>query len=619
MWQSLRARLFFLFLSFLVLVACSAVVTFWLIETQQNDATIINLAGRQRMLLQQMTRLALTAPHAPEMTDAAAQFEQTLTLLLDGGKVGEAGGVSHTLPATTTPEIRSRLLQIAGEWALFQQRLAPPVDEAGLQADAAAFLVHLDEVVTAYEAQAQRKLARLQQAQIIFVAAACLLLVWGYFIVHRHIIQPITQLSLTAQKIGAGELNQPLPPVPNDELGHLAQTMGQMQTEIASARQLLEQRVVQRTKELTTAFELSQEIVRHLEPSDLLQMVAERGRELLHGQFASVCVLDDSHQQLEWVAGSGGSNQYLGLRQSTQRGLALPVIQNHATLTTQGGCANCHFLDRFPGQPSIAAPLQIRGRSLGALCIVRPHQPFDADEARALTLLANTAAVALENARLIVADKHHVQITTSLAERERLAAELHDNLAQTLGAIRLSADGLTQEIEGGQKQNALVRLDDMQTNLRQAYTQVRMALTGLQNDLPDEGEFVQELRACVATFQEQSGVAAAMTITNPEGYKLSPLNQKQALHIIREALTNIRRHAQASQVHLTVTALNGLLQFVIQDNGIGFDPVQTPSANHLGLTIMQTRAQRSYGNLTIVSAPGQGTTITLFLPTLIEK
>lgn len=609
----------FLFLSFLILVACSAVVTFWLIETQQNDATIINLAGRQRMLLQQMTRLALTAPNAPEMTDAAAQFEQTLSFLLDGGKVSETGGVSHTLPATTTPEIRSRLLQIVGEWALFQQRLALPVDEAGLQADAAALLVHLDEVVTAYEAQAQRKLDRLQRAQIIFVAAACLLLIWGYFIVHRHIIQPLTRLSLTAQKIGAGELNQPLSPVPNDELGHLAQTMAQMQTEIATARQLLEQRVGQRTKELTTAFELSQEIVRHLEPADLLQMVAERGRELLHGQFASVCVLDDSHQQLELVAGSGGSNEYLGLRQSTQRGLALPVIQDQATLTTEGGCANCRFLDQFPGHPGIAAPLQVRGHALGALCIVRQYQPFDPDEARALTLLANTAAIALENARLIAADKHHVQTTTSLAERERLAAELHDNLAQTLGAIRLSADGLTQEIEGGQKQNALVRLDDMQTNLRQAYTQVRMALTGLQNDLPDEGEFVQELRACVATFQEQSGVAAAMTITNPEGYKLSPLNQKQALHIIREALTNIRRHAQASQVQLAVTAPNGLIQFVIRDDGIGFDPSQTPGTNHLGLTIMQTRAQRSHGSLTLVSAPGQGTTITLSLPTMTEK
>lgn len=616
MRQSLRARLGFLFLSFLVLVACSAVVTFWLIETQQNDATIINLAGRQRMLLQQMTRLALNDPNAPEMADAAAQFEQTLTLLLEGG---EASGVSQTLPATSTPDIRSRMAQIADEWAMFQQALASPVDEVGLQTDAAALLAQLDQVVTAYEAQAQRKLDRLQRAQIIFVAAACLLLVWGYFIVHRHIIQPITRLSLTAQKIGAGELNQLLPPVPNDELGHLAQTMAQMQTEIASARQLLEQRVVQRTKELTTAFELSQEIVRHLEPADLLQMVAERGRELLHGQFASVCVLDASHQQLELVAGSGGSNEYLGLRQSTQRGLALPVIQDQATLTTEGGCANCRFLDQFPGHPSIAAPLQVRGHALGALCIVRPHRPFDPDEARALTLLANTAAIALENARLIAADKAHLQTAASLAERERLAAELHDNLAQTLGAIRLSADGLTQEIESGQKNNALVRLGNIQTNLSQAYTQVRMALTGLQDDSSAGEEFVHELQACVETFQEQSGIAAALTIASPENFKLSPLNQKQALHIIREALTNIRRHAQATQVQLAVTAPNGLIQFVIRDDGIGFDPKQMPVTNHLGLTIMQTRAERSHGSLTLVSAPGQGTTITLSLPTMTEK
>ena len=92
--RSLHTQLGLVFLGFLLLVISSVAVTFWLVQTQQNDAAIINLAGRQRMLAQQMTRLALTDPDNPELTETITRFEQTLAALMNGGEVVDGNGRS---------------------------------------------------------------------------------------------------------------------------------------------------------------------------------------------------------------------------------------------------------------------------------------------------------------------------------------------------------------------------------------------------------------------------------------------------------------------------------------------------------------------------------------------
>ncbi|GIK55602.1 MAG: GAF domain-containing protein [Chloroflexi bacterium] len=619
--RSLRTQLGIIFWGFLLLVVSSVGVTFWLVQTQQNDAAIINLAGRQRMLAQQMTRLALTDPANPELGETIARFDQTLRALLDGGEVVDrygqpeaASGRTLLLPMTTDPAIRRPLQDVAAFWPLFQTELTPPVNSRLLESETAVLLARLDAVVSAYEAQARAKIAWLRGVQAAFLTTAFLLLAWGYCLVRRQLLQPLAALGQAAQDIGAGKREEPLPALPANELGQLAETMETMRSEITAYQTSLEQQVGQRTQELTTAFEFSQEIVHQLDADVLLPSVAQRARDLLLGQAVSVCVLAGDGHTLELVAGSGAGKEYLGLQQSTRRGIALPVIQQHQTVITEGGCAKCSFLHHFPGTSCMAAPLQVGERTLGALCVVRPQQPFDANESRALTLLANAAAVALENARLIAAGKKQAEENASLSERQRLAAELHDHLAQTLGAINLQVGMAAELIHRGESDTAVTRLKEMQTNLQSAYTQVRMALTGLRDPLPEIGDLRPEVQSLLADFEAQSGLPVELIIKGEEEVALTAVSQKQALHILREALTNIRRHAQASRVQITIARENGSVIFHIQDDGKGFDPSQVHSSNHLGLTIMQTRAERSRGQLTIHSMPGQGTQVTAVFP-----
>lgn len=611
---SLQTQLNAVFFSFLLLVISSVAVTFWLVQTQQHDAAIINLAGRQRMLAQQMTRLALTDPADPELAETSTHFEQTLSALAEGGKVTDGNGRSLTLSPPTNFTIQSELTAVAARWPAFKSYLQPPIDSAVLQTEFTTLLAQLDEVVSAYEAQAQAKITRLRWAQFIFLTAAFLILAWGYHLVHHQLLQPLAALGSAAQKIGAGNLGEPVPVLPGAELGQLGQTVETMRKEIAAYQTSLEQQVAQRTQELTAAFEFSQDIVRQLEPQRLLQSVTDRARDLMQGQASAICVLDADGRSLELTAGNGTGRQYLGLRQFTDRGLALPVIHEQKTIMAEGGCANCGFLAHFCGASCIAAPLQVGGRALGALCVVRPQRPFDADEARALNLLANTAAIALENARLINAGKRQAEEAASLAERERLAADLHDNLAQTLGAINLSVDQLIHDMADGEDEKARLRTVEMQTHLKQAYVQVRIALTGLREMPPEAGSFMVDVQSLLADFETQSGLPIQLMMDESVGEVLTAVTQKQALHIIREALTNSHRHAHASQGHITIARENGCVRLSIADNGIGFDPDQVNSQNHLGLTIMRTRAERSQGQFAIQSTPGKGTCITVTLP-----
>ncbi|HSM58241.1 MAG TPA: GAF domain-containing protein [Candidatus Sulfomarinibacteraceae bacterium] len=616
--RSLRSQLGAIFLGFLLLVLGSVAATSWLVQTQRNDAAVINLAGRQRMLAQQMTRLALTEPASPQLAETIALFQQTQTVLVDGGETITGSDRAVRLPPTTDPTIRAELDEVAAAWAAFQTQLQPAVDGEHLQAEFPALLANLDDVVSAYEAQAQARVTRLRWVQLAFLAAAFLLLAWGYRLIRRTLIQPLTALEAAAQKIGAGHLNEPLPALPTNELGHLGQSMEAMRREIAAHQGALKGRVAQRVQELTAVLEFTQEIVRQLEPDQLLQAAVRHTRALIQADAASVCVLDAGGRSLQLAAGSGAKKNLVGLRQSVDRSLAAPVLREHKAVVTEGGCTNCGFLRQFPGASCIAAPLQVGGRSLGALCVVREQRPFDADEARALTLLANAAAIGLQNARLIASGKQQAEENAALAERERLAAELHDSLAQTLGAMHLSVDQLAHNLTAGENETAQSRLATVQTHLKQAYAQVRLALTGLREAPPDEGEFMAEVLSLVAEFEAQSDVSVRVEADDLEAIGLTAVTQKQALHIVREALTNIRRHARASQVRLAITRDNGALTLLIADDGCGFDPAQVNSRDHLGLTIMRARAERSQGRLDIRAAPGEGTQIQATFPVQTE-
>ncbi len=613
MFRSLRARLSTIFIGFLLLVAASVLATFLAIQTQAADATVINLAGRQRMLSQRLLWLSLASSDRQALDQPVELFDRTLQALRAGGSTLDAADRPIDLPPPPDNALRTQLDEAAADWALFHAQIAAPQSapqSAELQATAAQLLVHLDAIVSAYEARAQAKLPLLRGIQTIFLISAVVLLAVGYFILRAQLLRPLSALDQAARRMARGDLTQPVMVQRHDELGELAVAFEAMRTEVAAAHGELETRVEQRTRELTSAFEFSQEITAQLETDRLLQSVTDRARDLTGALAASLCSIEHDPSQLTLIAQSSSDAARINVQQGIDRDPAYRVIGAGETVTLSAACTRCAFLSAHAPGYCAVAPLRSGTLILGALCVVRcDSNEFDVNETRALTLLANSAAAALANARLAEQQKQQAEQAAAAAERDRLAAELHDNLAQTLSFLNLKSDRVREMIETQYDRSATDELAQMKSAIGAAYGQVRAALTGLREAQPNVGDLRSRLETCVAEARATSSAQIDLIICDASALTLPRVAQTQAHHIVREALINARRHARAQHIQITVERSNGLAQFTMADDGCGFDPAQIDGQHHVGLSIMRTRAERCGGSLEVKSELGHGTQI----------
>lgn len=617
---SIRGRMDLLFISFSLLVIISVGVMYWSITAQREDALVINLAGRQRMLTQKMVWLANLEPENPDLADSIKLFDRTLHALRDGGTTIDGRGEVVLLPPAPDPTLRAQLDKVLQSWDVFREHLQPQ-DTPALLAEAPLILAQLDTVVSAYEARAEAKVNRLQWINVTFLAVMLSTLVWWYIQTRRRIVHPLTLLSQAAFRMGKGDLDDPVPEMGDDELGELARALETMRAELAASQEALEARVAQLTRELLTAFEFSQEIVSQIEPDKLLHSVVERARALKQAQAAYLCLLMPDSDYLELVASSGEVIAHPVSKQATNDGLALRVVGSGQIVVSETGCANCAILGAQAPGMCAAVPLWVGERTIGALCVVRSEteetkniHPFDPNGQRALSLLANSAAIAITNMRLVQSERHKAEMAAALAEREQLAADLHDNLAQTLGFLRLKLYSVEEKIAGDRLVEVSYELEHIQSAIETAYQQVRAALVGLSQPQPRSGDFMQKLEAIVADFQVASGLPAELTIQDATALDLPGVTQTQILHIIRESLANVHQHAQAERVWVRVERGNGQAHFTVEDDGIGFDPEMCAEDGHFGLRIMRTRVERTEGEFILTSTPGGGTKITTSYP-----
>lgn len=631
MGRSLRVQLSAIFLGFLLLVGGSGAATFLAIQAQADDAALINLAGRQRMLTQKMTLLALTQPDSPDLAITAQNFEHTLVALRYGGLAYDSARRGEILPPAPDPALRTQLDEVASTWSTFRTQLerlkthSPtgpdrPKIEQILQIEAARLLAQLEAVVTDFKIRAEAKFFRLQLIQAIFFGAAFLLLGWSYWLTRRRILSPLAALQLATQRIAQGYLHESLPAMKADELGNLGRAFEAMRVEVAAAQGQLEARVAQRTRELDTAFEFSREIVADLQLEHLLPSVTERARILTGGQAAALCLLEPEGQFLCLAASSGNVASHIGLKQAVEVEPMARIIGEGKTVSAEAGCFNCRLWQVYGSGHCLATPLCVGAQPLGALCVLRPgYSGFDTAETRAFTLLANSAAVAIANAHLVESGRHQAEQAAALAEREGLASELHDHLAQTLGFLNLKTDRLEELLAGGHIAAAQAELEALKPAISGAYGQLRAILVGLRQPAADPAvvsgqQLVEELTTYLADFRATTHLSADLIIADPAALALPPVVQKQVLHIVREGLTNIRRHALAQQVWVRVEQEGGEARFTVADDGRGFDPARNESDSHLGLIIMRARAERCGGRLVIDSAPGLGTRVIVQFP-----
>ena len=213
--------------------------------------------------------------------------------------------------------------------------------------------------------------------------------------------------------------------------------------------------------------------------------------------------------------------------------------------------------------------------------------------------------------------RRRIEREAIIEERRRIARELHDGVAQSLGYLNLKTKLVSEMVSAQETVTALNELNDIRKIVQDTYEDIRESIDQLSTEIknmsliPAMTNFIQE-------FDANNGIKVIFkyphTIT-----ELSPVAELQFLRICQEALTNVRRHSQATEVEITIERNNGSIDMIIKDNGTGFEAADlenSPPGYH-GLSIVKERAETMGGDFNISTAPGEGTALMVSLP--IEK
>ena len=219
----------------------------------------------------------------------------------------------------------------------------------------------------------------------------------------------------------------------------------------------------------------------------------------------------------------------------------------------------------------------------------------------------------LENTRAELAELHHAQ--GMAAERERLAREVHDTLAQGYTSIvvlaQTAAAGLPPGAEG-----VAERLDLIEEVARENLAEARAMVAAFSPLALDSATLVEALERLVERFGRETGLATRLdTSALGGGAELSRSEEVVLLRGAQEALANVRRHASATAVVLRISRVgageSAQVSVHVEDDGVGFDPDDAPG---VGLAGLRNRAEEVGGTVDVVSAPGQGTRVTVRVP-----
>ncbi len=635
MLKSLQARLTLLFVAFVLLVLISVGAMFWGLETQRNDALLINLAGRQRMLAQQMARLAFEAGMGEDVTNAALQeteqtFDQTLRALRDGGTAPYLSDTTVTLPITRDVEIRSILDKVDLTWsdsrALLEKLQQTPRDDASfsitlqsIQEKSSTLVEQSDEVVRLYEADAIAKVIRLRAVQVGFLIGALILLGIGAWVTRQSALAPLRELSRAANRLGENDLDTVVQVEGPEEMRALSESFDSMRKSLRASRSelleltsTLENRVAQRTRELDALNEVSREIASQLDVRHVLNSVTEKVRALLDGDSAMLCLMDDENKYLMLKSVSGVPSIETADQMSTVNLASAVLTSQQALICSNAQCVGgCGLLSNTHSASHVVAPLRIGDKVIGALCVSSSQaNHYSKDATDVATKLANTAAVALQNAQLYA----QAERVAMLEERHRLAAEMHDGLGQTLSYLGLMTDQVANLVSSGQNEAALDHLRKTRETIEKTTSEVRIAINSLLDESPPVLDLRMRLQNTVEVFKKETSLCVDWQVEMECAPDCSRQVTEQALNITREALKNVARHAEAKHVTVQMGRMNGYHFVAIEDDGKGFDTSQPEPSGHFGLRVMRARAAHIGGELLIESAPGAGSRVTLTFP-----
>jgi nitrate/nitrite-specific signal transduction histidine kinase len=370
------------------------------------------------------------------------------------------------------------------------------------------------------------------------------------------------------------------------------------------------QDVLHRAREAQALYEIGLKITSLQDIQQILRSVVEEARETLGAETAALCLAREGGAGLT-LADCSGPAEAFQRRPVQVPPFPVTLASAPARARNAGDGSQCIAISEEYRTHHLSAPLLVGTSTIGELCVSsRASKRFTDRHSHLLASLADMAAIAINNARLLEGERY----LAVLEERERLAREMHDSLAQVLGYLHLQAQGVQSTLTEGNLGKAREELEEMATTAHEAYLDVREAILGLRETVSPRKGLLGTLREYLQKFSRQAGIEATVEAEGEEMPQFSPETEVQLIRAIQEALTNVRKHARADGAWVRISRRNGEFIISVEDNGQGFDPalLQRQDGRRFGVRTMRERIERVGGRFEIESSPGCGTNVRMY-------
>ncbi len=619
------------------LVAMTAIGLTLLISWQlEGVAAAINDAGSQRMRTYRIGHLmARGVDKKTSTTDLEvvlkAELDQFDKVLRDL----QLGDPMRPLSPPRNGEVQDQLNVVGQAWGgrvrpLVVRYLAdePQQREATVDLfdnEIEGFVSSINELVLAMERSYTHdtNLLRTVQAALIFLAIFGTGILIRFFI--RLVITPVAILLAGMRRMTGNNLSVRLPTSSNDELGSLAQGFNQMAENLQNAYSTLEQRVeeetrslAQRNRELGILYEETAFLTQPANLENLCQGFLSRIKTALGADGGAVRLYAADKETLYLMAHEGLSDQFVAIETELNCGECLcgEVIQTGITATFQtanpppGMKLRSCIREGFATATAFTILYNKQRLGVYNLYFRRPQALSDRD-IYLLETLGQHLGVAVENQRLMSRER---ELAVS-EERNLLAQELHDSIAQGLAFLNIQVQLLQDSLRKGRLDEAMQTAGQLREGVQESYDDVRELLVHFRTRV-HQSDLDSAIQAALDKFEGQTGLKTEFERAG-SGVSFDSSDEIQIMHIIQESLSNIRKHARAASVHVFLQRDPGRLLVEVRDDGVGFDTINEPnvqSDRHVGLKIMRERAHRVGGECRIDSEIGRGTRVTLTLP-----
>lgn len=567
-------------------------------DRAQGDAAAINIAGSLRMHAMRLGYLL----QKPETDVSLLQLQQQAAVISSKLHSNDLAYVLQFHDNDTASELYS---QIVATWhnqiepAFYDSSLTRSTLTTFYDSYLESIVKNADSLVLRLQVDSEIKIRSLLGIQGASMALTVIVILIAMFKLNSSIVLPLRKLLTAAERIRSGDFTVTLAPEQADELGQLADTFNQMSQELNRMYTDLEQKVETKTAEL-------------LRSNQALHLMYNAARKLSVSTF-STTTLEEIARDLERTTGVRHISICLD-DNSLQKNMT-PIIMHDREQVEHcqnSQCEDCYMnsvrqVNFGMNLSHPAFPIRINRTQYGVL-FVNPQAnqilaPWQNDLFNAIS---DTIATALslekkaENeSRLMLAE-----------ERAAMARDLHDSLAQSLSYLKFqigrwkilqSKDATPQQLDEV--------VEDIREGLNGAYKQLRELLTTFRLQISDPG-LEPALRGTVAEFSQRGDLDIQLDYGLRE-IKLTPNEEIHLLQIIREALSNILKHAKAHQVLICLSHdASGRIRVCIDDDGIGL-PTYTHKQHHYGLSIMQERASYLNSELQLSTSTMGGTRVCL--------